>query len=457
MSHTTGPASSSTHQNQTRAHKTHSSEAVAAALKNLPRANKIKKNEIITGNNAERALQNAKHDEEPDTYAPASDDESFITVSEAEEEMSPATRVLTVISKLTPSSARDVIRSFLPSNKHSRELTKGEEEGRKAAKRIRAEVNLQPGMSLPLAFHALLRDLYYRDIYIPLSLFTSANLEIINSSAATLTLRKINGPSPGDKQPRILDTAAFEAAHLYEIDLKRGQWSEGSRNYVSFLVEVSGDPASPICARFHAHFGFFEHVEDAEENYPAILSTDIALRRKYATVPFMFSAPFYRTELEKAVTSMHIKAVEKIATANTTSFQAAGPSNQTISSGGGGGHRGGRGGGRGRSNGGGFGARGGAPFQQGSGGDGPGVVCLICSVRGHYWDHCRAEDKSVFFSSPSGRDLVTKSGQALCRAWNAKGNTTSCSHDNQRAHLCSYCGSKDHHAFSWSCRRCPPN
>ncbi|KAJ7085865.1 hypothetical protein C8R43DRAFT_1142489 [Mycena crocata] len=160
MSLSNGPASSSSHQLLSRAHKTHSSEAVRAALKNLPRANKIKKNNIITGNNAERALQNAKHEEDPDTYAPASDDESFITVSEAEEEMSPASRVLTVISKLTPSSARDVIRSFLPSNKHICEPTKGDEEGRKVAKRFRAEIMLQPGMSLPTVFHDLLRDLF---------------------------------------------------------------------------------------------------------------------------------------------------------------------------------------------------------------------------------------------------------------------------------------------------------
>ncbi|KAJ7892705.1 hypothetical protein B0H13DRAFT_2339932 [Mycena leptocephala] len=92
-------------------------------------------------------------------------------------------------------------------------------DNRKAAKKIREEIVLQPGMNLPVSFHSLLFDLCALDIYMPLSLFTSPNLDLITCSSATLTTRILNTPGPGQKQPLVPDTEAFEQKYLREADL----------------------------------------------------------------------------------------------------------------------------------------------------------------------------------------------------------------------------------------------
>ncbi|KAJ6530509.1 hypothetical protein DFH09DRAFT_822145, partial [Mycena vulgaris] len=112
------------------------------------------------------------------------------------------------------------------------------------------------GMSLPVVFHQLLFDLYSRDVYMPLSLFTSPNLEVINSEAATLTMRRLNA-APSQKEPRILDPEVFERTYGSELLLDRGQWIEPSRNLVSFIEEASGDDRPAQSARWNAHYGFF--------------------------------------------------------------------------------------------------------------------------------------------------------------------------------------------------------
>lgn len=330
-------------------------------------------------------------------------------------------------------------------------------------KKIREEIVLHPGMSLPIAFHSLLFDLYTHDIYIPLSLFTSPNLELINSSSATLATRKLNALNPGQKQPIVLDTEAFEQKYQTEGALDRAQWIEAARNYVSFIEEASGDRNSAASTRWNAHFGHFEHVEQAQENFPAILTTDIRLRKKYISLPFVFDPVFYARDLDRAIADMRMGQMEARLGGGSSSHSNAGGRGGASGGGNGGGrgaapngNRGGRGGGTG----GGGGGR--PPFQQGNGGDAPPVVCLLCARRGHFWNHCPSttfDDNTALFGVGRGADICSvRSGQALCRAWNAKGPTAACSHDpTQRAHHCTFCGSRDHHAFSWSCRRNPPN
>ncbi|KAJ7128425.1 hypothetical protein C8R44DRAFT_873146 [Mycena epipterygia] len=218
--------------------KTHSSQGVITTLRGLPSAIRRKKNEEIKGRNAERQLKHAKHLEKPDTLSDASVDESFITVSSAE--ASPATRLEGIMSQLSPKSLRDLLRTLPLFGGKEKRAREDDTDNRKAAKRIREEIMLQPGMSLPVSFHSLLFDLCALDVYLPLSLFTSSHLELITSSSATLTTRKLNAPAPGLKQPLVLDTEAFEMKYLKETDLDRAQWIEASRNYISFIEEASG-------------------------------------------------------------------------------------------------------------------------------------------------------------------------------------------------------------------------
>jgi hypothetical protein len=410
---------------------------------------KRKKNVEIADRNAGREYQHAQHLRNP-RIDDASDVESFITVSvEAEKELSPASTMAKLLGKLSPDSVKDLLRS-IPGiggrDKRARDEAP-ESEGRRQAKRIREEIALRPGMSLPIVFHDLLHDLVRFGVYIPLSLFTSPNLEILNSSHATVLMRKTNPIVQGGKEPRILDSEAFESAHGRELDLDRGQFTEAARNYVTFLELVHGAD-SEIVQRWHSHFGFFERAEHAQENFPAIRATDVALRKMYSTQPFVFDPPLYSRELDVAIQKLRMTELEaRVASASSSRGSAAAAA--------GAGARGGRG------------ARGGArgaappPFQGGAGGAAPAPVCLVCARRGHLWKDCTAtqfEDNGALFCSVRAPDIrAVQSGQTLCRAWNAKGASANCSHEAAlRAHACSYCGSRDHHAFAWSCRRNPP-
>ncbi|KAJ7121482.1 hypothetical protein C8R44DRAFT_622773, partial [Mycena epipterygia] len=211
-----------------RSRKTHLSQAISDALKALPRHLKLKKNSDITDRNVLRKLKNAEHATDPAKYPDAaSDEESFITMSD-EEQPSPATTITNILAKLTPTSGRALVKT-LPffSSKRTREEDTG---ARLQAKKIRAEITLQPGMSLPVVFHSYLHDLATHNIYIPLSIFTSPNLEIVNAQAATLETIKLNAANPTEKQTRVLNTLAFEAKYLKEEEIDRGQWLEAARN-----------------------------------------------------------------------------------------------------------------------------------------------------------------------------------------------------------------------------------
>ncbi|KAF8803999.1 hypothetical protein BYT27DRAFT_7017997, partial [Phlegmacium glaucopus] len=101
------------------------------------------------------------------------------------------------------------------------------------------------------------------------------------------------------------------------------------------------------------------------------------------------------------------------------------------------------------------------PFSQGSGRPSlSNSTCLICAERGHTVFFHQDSPTPVKFlngkpawSKCTGRGLVTPNNSPLCVAWNLQGARSSCSHPkDERAHLCSFCGSKEHHALSWTCR-----
>jgi hypothetical protein len=89
-----------------RTRRTHTSDRVTAALRNLPHDVKVKKNKEIGGRNAERELRRVQHQEQPLTHEEAPDDESLITVSDTEETLLPASMLHGALSKLSPTSGK---------------------------------------------------------------------------------------------------------------------------------------------------------------------------------------------------------------------------------------------------------------------------------------------------------------------------------------------------------------
>ncbi|KAJ7214871.1 hypothetical protein GGX14DRAFT_359910, partial [Mycena pura] len=238
-----------------RVRRTHTSAGVIAALKNLPKASKRQKNLDITARNAERALKHAQHVEDAARFPDdASDAESTITVSDDEDTLSPASRLYSSIGKLSPASGKALLR-VIQSSKRGRddEVPKAP---KPISKKARVEITVAPGMALPKAFHQCIHDLHDHHVYMPLSMFTTPSLRTINSDAATMAMCKLNPLESGEKQLRLLDTAAFETNFAREIELDRAEWTEAAENYVEFITLVEG-AGSAAETRWHAHFAFF--------------------------------------------------------------------------------------------------------------------------------------------------------------------------------------------------------
>jgi hypothetical protein len=211
------------------------------------------------------------------------------------------------------------------------------------------------------------------------------------------------------------------------------------------------------------HFAFFTQGEKQETNFPTILMTDIKLHRAYNVHSFTYSFWYYSQQLMAEIFDLRI--TESILCAPPSlSLSRGGAGSGSGGSSNGVGHSGGVGCsscGSGDSGNGGTG-RGAGPFQGGSSGDASNIVCLLCARCGHFLSTCTHntfDDGTPLYCRTEGTNnlRVIQSRATLCRLWNIKCGAASCTHDlTTRAHLCSFCGSKNHHTFSWTyCRNLP--
>jgi hypothetical protein len=340
---------------------------------------KVQLNNLILGWNADHLLRRTRHLDNAVAYPdPPSADESLVTVDE-DVPLSPTSGFKKVISSLSPSSAITLMRGISSFGGEAKRPHDGDDP-KPPSKRRREEIDLPLGSRPPVSFNVLLKDLDVHGYYIPLSLFTTESLDYINKNSSSIAMTKLNAPG-SDKQIRVMDSAHFEANVLAERDLDRAQWTEAAQNYVKFMGHI-GTPED--VAHWTAHFGFLVTYEKAEKNFPALLRTDITLRQAYNVQGFSFKRDYYQEQLNGELVLLRID--EKLALrsaewkpAEETRTPAAPPSLRGGSRGGGG--RGGRGGSGG--------VRGGArlhgrsgPFHEGSGGEAPSTVCLLCARRG---------------------------------------------------------------------------
>ncbi|KAJ7605236.1 hypothetical protein DFH06DRAFT_1150627 [Mycena polygramma] len=438
-----------------RTRKTHTSDAVITALKSLSNRDRVSMNKAIGSRNAMRNLGRARNVDKPSATFVDSDNESTITVSDEGMEDSPTTSVMKAIQKSSPATALGLTRALM-SNKRTRDddlatAPKG--------KKLREEIDLPEGLAAPIVYNVLLRELYNHDKYLPLSLFTTANLEYINSNASALPMIKLNKldeASVLSKPGLFFDAETFQRTHLREEDLNRGQWGEAAKNHNKFIAFMTG-VGSPAHIRWDQHFAYFESAPDAEQNYAAHLEADIASRKRYITTPFVYNPAVYRRDLDKAVRLLEIKQTVE-ATLGTISHPTSDAPRLPLSHRD---HRGAEGSGAKVGSGGG-GAQGAAPFQRGNGGDATTAVCLVCARRGHWCKDCTyttlSNGSPTYCVAQGEQDINTvRSGETLCRIWNSKGAQAKCKHHAAaRIHACSFCGSKNHHAFAWSCVQKPP-
>jgi len=300
----------------------------------------------------------------------------------------------------------------------------------------KAEIQIKPGDDFVPGFTDLHYVLCYNNSYMPLSLFTNDNLTVINREASSLPKVSINPHGLKGKKVYLLDIEKFEAKYGAEANLSQNEWVEAAANFVSFL-ETLGNPGQSQALRWKNHFGFFESRRNASKIFPAIRSLDIRFRKDYTATPFMFDAALYDLELQKTLNQLRFDQLEEQLSGGKGGSSSAPSQNKPRTFA------------RQTNN---------APFQRRAVSDPSSAVCVICARRGHMFNSCNSstfDDGSPVISRADGSSIVTIKGKSqLCRSWNIRGSSSSaCSNHSQdkRLHLCSFCGEKSHHAFSWTC------
>ncbi len=391
--------------------------------------------------------------------SPASSLASLVTTEGSEHGTPPGSpksgspsSILQALAKITPRS-RGIFSGILGLKKRPRDAVddspKDVLEKRKKFFSCDEEVEQQPGSSFHFeGFHAELYRLADAKQYIPIHLFTLANLTIIQREGDTLPMKKIQDRGSG--KTTVLDVSNTRFGK--EENLTELQWRDASPRYVDFLLSLRTTPGGLVdptwSKRWHDHFLFFHNLVDFSVVFEAILAMDIKLRIDYhnSDKGFKFSQPYYASELsstkERLRDERDCKWEEEYA--RLCSQLATQQSSRSLAS----------------------------SFRQGTGkimssfrrsdagtSSPDTAVCLICARRGHHVHQCKFNSfesgqptKCVFVPGDRG-GIAPKSGtEKLCILWNVSHDRgTHCSHGIPPLHICSFCLAHDHHTFSWRC------
>jgi hypothetical protein len=438
-----------------RLRRTHKDDVISAILSKLSLREKLATNKDIEEKNKEREARTLRNKLDPDNYPDTgSDTASLITIDQADiEDLKDQTmfaRFLTVlpdslIQRITRENHRD---------KEEREKRKRDDtpraisddfrdvkrrcmDGDKAANRI-------IGLQNPIDFSEIM---YTTDnhIALPLPFFQNKHLRYIIDHGATLPTIKSNPKEGESKGAHILDVAKLTTNFGAETTLDFGQWNEAAGNCYRFQMsrDRNGDSGS-YAYWWSQHFEFFNKQEDKIEMYDAWKLLELRLRREYRTQPTIHDANYYATQYELCKSEYRSeKRLKEMFSRNyrpTNNYtRDDGRSNKNNSY-----HP------RGSST---------SSFPPSNRRTALPVCCILCGEKGHpVGQHYNgnvptkgSDGKSVWAKVIKGQ-LCTPDGQGLCINHNVRSCTLpKC----ERAHVCSFCGSKNHNAFSWSCRSRP--
>ena len=451
---------------QPRVHRTHKDDFISSLLSKFSLREKLSKNKEIEDQNKNREIKNYNHSLDPVAHpAAGSECASFITIDESDVKDLKDPSILARFMNVIPDYLLLRITREIRSDKEEREKRKLEElnsppldssldakrrrmDGGKAAERV---IGSQ-------------RDIEFSDILfttnahvpIPLPFFRNENLRYIIDQAATLPTTKSN-PLPGETKgqfilniPDMIKGAKGCKSFGEELSLDFGEWSEAAQNCFRFHQRQDKDgDTGPYAAWWSSHFNFFNAQEDKISQYNAWKELELKLQREYRTEPTKFDINHYAMKYEAAKNTYELKLlIEK--QNPPTHFSKDGPtcrdnffrpyphSGKTT-----GDHQ--------------------QSFPQGSKSRHP-VCCILCgeqdhAVSKHYNDGNMATkflDGKPTWAKIINGTLCSPNGKAICINFNIRGITIICTHpDGARAHVCSFCGSRSHHAFAWICRSCP--
>ncbi len=436
---------------KSRKDKTHGDEDNRSRISKWSLARKRAINVLVNADNQERLEKHA-------AQSAASSLASLLT-TEGSQHGSPPPKspssLLQAFAKITPKS-KELFSGLLGLGKRPREvaddLPQEVVEKRKRYFNCDEEVERQPGSSVQFeGFHSELYRLADAKQYIPLHLFTLANLMIIQREGDTLPTKKIQ--YRGGTKVTVLNVSI--ARFGKEQDLSELQWHDATPRYVEFLISLRSDTkgyADPAWLKhWNDHFLFFHNLMDFSLIFDAILATDIKLRIDYhnSNKGFKFSQPYYASELASAKERLQDERDKKREEEFVCLRSQLQPQSSSRSLA--------------------------ATFCQGTGrimssfrrsdtgnSSPDAAICLICARRGHRVHQCKASSfesgqltKTVFVPGNNGdRGGIAprNGGEKVCISWNVSHDRgTRCSHGVPPLHICSFCLSHEYHTFSWRC------
>jgi len=445
-----------------RVRRTHTDDLASSYLSELTLYDKLSMNKEIEEKNKERRLKKLKNIQDPVAYPdPGSETASLITIDEEEIDDLKDQSMFNKLLSILPTSLIQRINRETRHEKEEKEKRKRDDnsksssddtpsreikrrcmDGDRAAERI-------VGFQNPIDFSEIM---YMTDNHtaLPLPFFRNKNIRYIIDCGATLPTVKSNPREGESKGYYILDITKLTNIFGAELTIDFGQWHEAANNCYRFQRsrDKNGESGS-FALWWSQHFEFFNNQEDKIEMYDAWKSLELRLRQEYRTQPTRFNANYYVAQYEMCKSEHRMR----LEWHQTFSKQ---PNARDDNPREGSGYRGGRSNSS-RSRGGST-----SSFPAGSRRSSLPVCCILCGEKGHPVSRhyngttpTKGSDGKPIWAKIANAILCNPEGQSICINFNVMGSRGCYLTKCERAHVCSFCGSKQHHAFSWMCRTRP--
>jgi hypothetical protein len=381
-----------------------------------------------------------------------SEQASIVTIDSADKKLLRIPSVMASLSNIMPNfilewlgleDARD--RSEKRKHDESRKDPQNLEEDRIAKRRCMFGASLVDSNALEPTQFDFPQIMFDTERYcaIPLPFFTHQNLRYITDNTALLPTRKAN-PLPGEsKGCYILDVEKLSTTLGAELSLDYGHFTQAASQLFNFQSLRAAD--SLWVSWWHDHFRFFDNQPDSAESYEAWKHAELTLQHDSRSFKKRIELLDYKTAYAAAITKYENRVIAKsewtkIASEMKSLKDSLFHSNKFSSS-------------SRRDN-----SDSRPLFQNGGSKASAPPTCILCAERGHtLFNHPKDKVPAKF---PDGKptwakfvkgQLLSPESKELCINFNIKGQHCP-QHQSDRLHLCSFCGSKNHHALSFSCR-----
>jgi hypothetical protein len=450
-------------QNPIRLRRTHKDDLISSLLSKLSLREKLATNKEIEEKNKEREARTLRNRLDPVNYPDTgSETASLITIDEADIEDLKDQAMFARFLAVLPDSLIQRITRENRREKEEKEKRKRDDTTRSISDDLRdtkrrcmdgdKAANRIIGLQNPIEFSEIM---YTTDnhIALPLPFFQNKHLRYIIDHGAILPTIKSNPKEGESKGAHILDVAKLTVNFGAETTIDFGQWNEAAGNCYRFQMsrDRNGDSGS-YAYWWSQHFEFFNKQEDKIEMYDAWKLLELRLRREYRTQPTIHDANHYATQYE--LCKSEYRSEKRLKEMFSRNYR---PTNNNTRDD----DRNGFNGRSGRSNS--YRPRDSSTssFPSSNRRTTLPVCCILCGEKGHpvgahYNGNvpvpAKGNDGKPIWAKIINAHLCTPDGRGLCINYNVRAcNLPKC----ERAHVCSFCGSKNHNAFSWSCRTRP--